>query len=122
MGADNTTRLASSKFWIPPGKWIERDTGVVYTGAEDGSTILEKKFPFSEVPVFVRVGSIIPTAPMTPGNSLGLAAKQYALINFIIYGSAASGSFDVYEDDGISTNYLNGASSTTKMTYSRDGG
>lgn len=35
--------MAQTKVWLPPGTWYEHDTGVLRTGAADGSTILVKK-------------------------------------------------------------------------------
>lgn len=37
--SDSSSTLATTSIWIPPGTWIERDTGRVVTGATDGSTV-----------------------------------------------------------------------------------
>ncbi len=34
--------MTQASVWIPPGQWYEVDTGVLHTGASDGSSILTK--------------------------------------------------------------------------------
>ena len=38
----DATSMATTTIWVPPGRWIERDTGIVHTGAPDGSSTLTK--------------------------------------------------------------------------------
>ena len=64
------------------------------------------------MPLFVRAGSIIPTGP----------AIQYALqeanptITLDVY-TGANGTASIYEDDGVSRQYLNGRYSRIPLSY-----
>ncbi len=59
--------MAKASVWVPPGQWYEQDTGVLHTGASDGSTILTKLYDITEIPVFLRAGAVIPTMPVPLG-------------------------------------------------------
>jgi alpha-glucosidase len=71
----------------------------------------------SQVPMFVKAGSIIPMGPKlryvdeVPADPLTLD----------IYPSGTT-SYTLYEDDGVSEGYLGGAYSTTKFTSTASGG
>jgi hypothetical protein len=109
--------MSVSTIWIPPGTWYEKTTGVLLTGASDGSTILTKSFDITEIPVFIRSGAIIPKIPLPPGNTLGLARRQYTTLILEIYPGQNSGSLKLYEDDGISVDYLSNKFTWTQVTY-----
>lgn len=59
----------------------------------------------TEIPVFVKLGAMLPTVPLTVGASVGHASKQYHELEFTVYGltAGADGSAVVYEDDGNTT-------------------
>jgi hypothetical protein len=108
--------------WLPPGEWIEYDTGAVLPGNQ----ILNKSFDLSEIPVFVRAGAVIPSLPFpdAPGGSgqvLAQAREPYSTLVFNIYPTTGNSSQfkavgTVYEDDGISLDYLQGRSAVTTAT------
>jgi len=61
------------------------------------------------VPVLVRAGSVIPTLPRKYASVWGISAKNYDALVFSVYpGGEGVGGFDVYEDDGASTDFLRG--------------
>lgn len=53
------------------------------------------------------------------GDTIGLAQRAYSALTFNIVPGAAQGSGSVYEDDGLTTAYLNGSVATTLVTYAR---
>ena len=132
--SDYETTMATTTIWIPPGMWIERDTGRYVTGASDGSTqqvcralrassvtraqevtdaallscAQTRAFFIEEVPVYVKAGAVIPTIPLVEGDTIGVASRQYTTLEFNIYPGAMSGSGVVYEDDGATTSYVYG--------------
>jgi hypothetical protein len=73
-----------------------------------------------DIPTFVKAGSIIPTLPVLPGETIGLARKEYTHLIWTVYlatGAPTSGVGTVYEDDGVSTAYLRGKSAITTAMY-----
>jgi hypothetical protein len=88
-------------------------------GAEDGSTVLTKFYDLSEIPIFIRAGAIIPSIPVVPGNTLGLAQQQYSNLVFTVHPGAVSGSTSVYEDDGYTMDYVTGGFVNTTASYTR---
>eukprot|EP01125_Pyxidicula_operculata_P005865 TRINITY_DN2050_c0_g6_i2.p1 TRINITY_DN2050_c0_g6~~TRINITY_DN2050_c0_g6_i2.p1 ORF type:complete len:1034 (+),score=272.65 TRINITY_DN2050_c0_g6_i2:380-3481(+) len=114
--ADNTS-MATGTIWIPPGIWVEKDTGYLHTGSS--STVLQKKFDLSEIPVFVRGGSIIPGVPLQDGNIIGVAQRQYTTLTLTVYPGNSSGQTTIYEDDGMTTDYVSGKSVNTLVDYQK---
>src|SRR5437763_13520585 len=93
-------KARSRSVYLPAGAtWYDFYTGRVSRG---GRTIIAAA-SFERIPLFVRAGSIIPTGP----------AIQYALedpnpaLMLNVY-TGASGTGSVYEDDGVSQQYLGG--------------
>eukprot|EP01012_Entosiphon_sulcatum_P010211 TRINITY_DN1591_c0_g1_i1.p1 TRINITY_DN1591_c0_g1~~TRINITY_DN1591_c0_g1_i1.p1 ORF type:complete len:919 (+),score=202.04 TRINITY_DN1591_c0_g1_i1:26-2758(+) len=110
--------LASITFWLPPttGGWVEWGTGVVRTGGQR----LTKPYDLSEIPIFVRAGTVIPSRPpVSAGHSIGLAARQYDSLVFTVFPGANSGVGKVYEDDGATTAYIGGVYAWTTLSYTR---
>lgn len=110
-------QLAHQKIWVPPGMWIEHDTGAVHVGGDAGH-VLDGAFALGEVPVFVRAGAIIPRRPIPrAGLTNGLAAEPYNALELSLYPGATSGSVSIYEDDGTTTAYLEGHHANIIATY-----
>ena len=60
--------------------------------------------PYDEMPLFVRAGSIVPTGPVRQH----VGDLPDAPVTLLVY-PGADGTFSLYEDDGTSRQYLNGA-------------
>ncbi len=100
--------LATENVWIPPGTWIEWNSGERF----DGPKIVTRHYSLDDIPVFVRAGSIIPMQTL----------KQKANIENVdplvlrIYPS--DGGFTrIYEDEGNSQGYERGQFSFTDVKY-----
>uniref|UniRef100_A0A6B2KX16 DUF5110 domain-containing protein n=1 Tax=Arcella intermedia TaxID=1963864 RepID=A0A6B2KX16_9EUKA len=117
--ASSVTSMATTQIWIPPGVWFEKETGMLLKGEAAGNTILNKSWDLSEIPVYYRAGAIIPRIPVNVGDTLGLAQRQYTALILTIYPGATSGSTQIYEDDGTTTNYLSSQYSWTPVSYQR---
>ncbi len=89
---------------LPKGNWYDFWTGKRVTG---GKTI---RYPASLeiLPLFVREGSIIPMIPVMQH----VHESPWSDLTFHLY-PAQRGQFLLYEDDGVSTAYKNGAFRTT---------
>jgi alpha-D-xyloside xylohydrolase len=97
------------KVYLPAGAtWYDFYTG---SNIKGGQTITAAA-PYERMPVFVRAGSIVPTGPaiqFTGNNS-------HSPLTFNVY-TGADGSFSVYEDDGVSRQYLNGQYSRIPLSW-----
>ena len=115
VSPSDASTLTNATIWIPPGTWVERDSGRVY----NGPTLLTKPYELREVPVFVRGGAIIPSIPVMPGDTIAVASRPYANLIFTVYPGADAGTTQVYEDDGVTTGYLQGHFIWTNASYTR---
>ncbi len=96
--------------YLPPtkGGWYDLHTSQLYQGGKTVSVAVDE----TRIPVFVRAGSILPYGP----------ASQYATeenngtLEVRIY-PGADATFTLYEDDGCSTDYLQGKYSRITFTW-----
>lgn len=91
-----------------PSGWYDLFTGRYYAG---GQTITAEA-PYSSMPLYAREGSIIPFGPEIQYTS----EKDADPLTLFIY-AGANGSFTLYEDEGVSNNYLDGAYSLIPFTW-----
>lgn len=113
----NNDTLARVLFWLPPGTWINELTGDVV----QGNITVQGVYDLSEVPRYVRAGAVIPKLPLVLGKTIGRAMQQYTSLEVHLYTipGTSSGSVDLYEDDAVSTDYLNGKYATTTISFKR---
>lgn len=93
-------KARSRSVYLPAGtKWYDFYSGHSYGG---GQTITVTA-PYERIPLFVRAGAIVPTGPAIQytGEDKG------GPVTLNVY-TGADGSFSVYDDDGVSRQYLNG--------------
>jgi alpha-glucosidase (family GH31 glycosyl hydrolase) len=81
-----------------------------------GGQTIEVKAPIDQIPLFVRAGSIIPMA--APMNSTAEAMK---IAKVRVYGGANS-SFTLYDDDGVTYAYEQGAGRKTELHWDEAAG
>lgn len=98
----------SREVYLPQGKWFD-----FYTGKEVGSNQIITITPsLDKIPLFVKDGGIIPMttarrqAPKN-GETLPLTVRHYG---------TATGSFQLYDDDGATFDYEKGARSFTRLS------
>jgi len=116
--------LAQKTTWLPPGTWVDANTGVVTTVADsDVAHTITKAYAINEIPLWYVAGSVLPYIPLRSlPSSIGNAAKQYTFLGFKIVPGGTSGSTQVYEDDGATTAYLtSNASAWTTASYTSSG-
>ncbi len=100
--------------YLPKGIWYDYWTNKKF----EGGTMISADAPLETVPVFVRAGAIIPTAPEM--NYIG--EKPWDPITFNIYpDDKGSASMTLYEDDGVSNAYRQGAFRRTTVNVRRLG-
>ncbi|HSU31689.1 MAG TPA: TIM-barrel domain-containing protein [Bryobacteraceae bacterium] len=76
-----------------------------------GGQMLEVNAPIDQIPLFVRAGSIIPTA--APMNS---TAEKMTIAKVRVYGGANS-DFTLYDDDGVTYSYEQGGGRKTQLHW-----
>lgn len=104
---DPDTRLSRQVFWLPPGDWFHLFTGEYLRGdnwyARYGS--------MEDIPVFARAGGIVPLGPRTGWGGVENPSELHVTVF-----AGADGRFTLYEDDGISKDYQQGAFALTTIT------
>ncbi|MGH9008331.1 MAG: TIM-barrel domain-containing protein [Acidimicrobiia bacterium] len=96
--ADTTVR---NGIYLPRGQWTDYWSGQVYTGP---LTLNGYHAPPDKLPLFVKAGSII---PMWPEGTRSWRTRDRSRLDLDIY-PGATGSFTLYEDDGVSRGYARG--------------
>ncbi len=103
-GVEKTRRV-----YLPEGAdWVDFWTGTRYDG---GQTIVADA-PIEKIPLFVRLGSIIPMGPVVQHTG-ELRGKQ---LDIAIYPGKDC-EFTLYEDEGDNYNYEHGAYSTIRLSW-----
>ena len=105
--ADPATGLAAVDVWIPEGDWIEYTTLQTYSGPR----WIRLEADLDRIPMFVKAGAILPLAPPTISRTRDFDGSR--LIVTVYPG--ADGQFELYEDDGGSEAYQQGAYATTNL-------
>lgn len=110
---DPETELAKQTLWLPPGEWYDISTGMLHSG---GKYITEERM-LSDLPLFVRPGTILPEAEGTePAGASGVVRN----LTLSVYPGEC-GEYELYEDDGESTAYQTGAFVKTKIRHWKEG-
>lgn len=102
---DPDTRLARQVVWLPPGEWFGFWDGRAYAGDAWHAVYGTR----ADIPVFARAGAIVPLA--IEGKSMGVELPPEVELRVF---PGAAGSFDLYEDDGESQDYQQGAYARTR--------
>lgn len=107
-------KARSRNVYLPAGTgWYD-----FYSGRwQEGGRMIEAAAPYERMPLFVRAGSIVPVGPELQYT----AEKPADPITLLVY-TGADGSFSLYEDDGVSRQYLNGAWSRIPIRWDERSG
>lgn len=120
--ADAESGLATIDVWVPEGTWIEYTTKETFTGPGWVRLVGD----LSRVPMLMKAGAILPLAgpfeapsPTHLASGTTEAIPHDRLVLSVFPG--AQGSFRLYEDDGLSMAYQDGAFEWTEITTCMDG-
>ena len=103
------TKGASSRdVYLPKGDWYDWWTNARATG---GQTVA-RAVDLATMPIYVRAGAIIPVDPVRQYTSEPVTEPT----TLRVY-RGADGQFTLYEDDGISLEYLQGKGSWTRIVW-----
>lgn len=104
-----TYKATQRKLYLPAGKgWYHAHTGVFYKG---GQTI-NADAPYSQMPLYIKAGSIVPFGPDLQYTS----EKPADTIRLMVY-TGADGNFTLYEDEGQDNEYTRGQYATIHFNY-----
>lgn len=90
--------------YFPPGQWISYDEGF----ETPGGVSVNVAAPHDRIPLFVRAGTILPTAP----DMMYSSEKPWDPITLDIWPAGVS-TGSLYQDDGSTTAFTKGESTTT---------
>jgi len=94
--------------YLPAGDWYDWWTNARVSG---GRTIT-RNVDLATMPIHVRAGAIIPFDPVRQYTAQPVAEPT----TLRVY-RGANGQFTLYDDDGITQDYLNGSGTWTRMTW-----
>ncbi|WP_420136609.1 TIM-barrel domain-containing protein [Sphingomonas sp.] len=102
--------IATSSTYLPDsvGGWIDLWTGE----RREGGRRHEVPAPIGQIPLHARAGSILPMGPVLQSTAEATGAE----IDLFVF-PGADGSFDLYEDDGLSNAYERGAYSLIPLRW-----
>jgi alpha-glucosidase (family GH31 glycosyl hydrolase) len=106
QAAHPETGLSRVKAWLPEGEWFDFFSGE----ALQGGGWREVYGTLDDIPVFARAGAIVPLAVETPWSDVSNPETLQVLVF-----PGADKTFELYEDDGETTGYLQGEYALTKM-------
>ncbi|HEY3384552.1 MAG TPA: TIM-barrel domain-containing protein [Vicinamibacterales bacterium] len=103
-----TKGAAARQVYLPRGDWYDWWTNSRLAG---GQTIT-RAVDLATMPIYVRAGAIIPIDPVR--QYTGQAVEEPTTLR--VY-RGADGQYTLYEDDGISQDYLKGKGTWTRITW-----
>ena len=96
------------KVYLPKGDWYDWWTNEKQTGG----TRITRGVDLSTMPIYIRAGAIIPFDPIRQyTNEIVTAPTELKIF------TGADGEFTLYDDDGISQDYLQGKASWTSISW-----
>ena len=99
------------KLYLPKGRWMSFDEGKIY----EGNRWIIVDAPLSKIPLFIKEGAVIPLQDWQ--NYVG--EKEITEYEYRVFPGEFS-SYSLYEDDGISYKYREGAYSITEITVEKE--
>lgn len=104
------TKTAFTKIWLPEGRWTNIFDGRIYKG---GQTVTVTS-PINSIPVLAKAGAVIPMS-QDSGNSW----RNPENLAFDIF--RGNGEFELYEDDGETTEFEKGDFSAVSVSVNELG-
>jgi alpha-glucosidase len=108
LAAPVLTKDGERKVYLPPGNWFDANTGKAITGAQ---TLDLTPVPLDVIPFYVRAGTILPMGPVIQST-----AEAEDPLEVRIY-PGADADFSLYEDDGTTYAYEDGAFTRIYMQW-----
>lgn len=103
--------MAGVNVWIPEGRYTDVFTGRIYSGKR----FVKMYRDIENIPVLAKAGAIIPMS----ANGLDNDCSNPEALELLVY--RGNNTFTLYEDDGETLSYQNGAYLKTPFTVKEDG-
>jgi alpha-glucosidase (family GH31 glycosyl hydrolase) len=104
------------RIYLPAGTWTDWFTGKSYAGGQTITLPLDATH-WSDIPLFVRAGAIIPTQPVLDY----VGQKPVTEVTIEAFPSDQRTGFDYYDDDGSTYAYEHGATFRQSLSLQRRG-
>src|SRR5581483_5333128 len=108
------SHLAQTPVWLPPGDWVEWDTGARL----QGPATLVRSFSLSQIPVYVKAGSII---PMQGSTHVPKTSTEPLIVSVFPMNDGQVSTYRLYEDAGDPPGYEHGERAWTPIRASLNG-
>jgi alpha-glucosidase (family GH31 glycosyl hydrolase) len=93
------SQLATTSVWLPPGEWIEWDSGATF----QGPITVQRSFSLGQIPLYVKAGSIIPMQPAK--NDTDQKAADPLILTIFPLKNGQESKYRLYEDSGDTPGY-----------------
>jgi alpha-glucosidase len=93
------SQLAKVQVWLPPGDWFEQDSGASF----HGPVAVERDFSISQIPLYVKAGSIIPMQP--PMRYTGEKPVDPLILTIFPLQNGQASNYRLYDDAGNTPGY-----------------
>jgi alpha-glucosidase (family GH31 glycosyl hydrolase) len=93
------SQLATTSVWLPPGDWIEWDSGATFRGP----LTVQRSFSLGQIPLYVKAGSIIPMQPVAARG--GEKPVDPLVLTVFPLREGQTSEYRLYEDSGDSPGY-----------------
>jgi alpha-glucosidase len=103
------SQLATTSVWLPPGDWIEWDSGATFRGP----LTVQRSFSLGQTPLYVKAGSIIPMQPAT--TRTGEKPLDPLILTVFPLKDGQSSQYRIYQDAGDTPGYQNGEAAWTSV-------
>ena len=103
--------LSIQKIWFPPGSWFNFFTGEHISGGGWHRI----KSTLEDIPVYAKAGAIVPLAPKVGWGGI----ENPAELDLYIF-PGADNQFELYEDDGETTEHRRGKYAITRFTLKKN--
>lgn len=108
-------KVGAQTVWFPAGTWFNTFTGERYDGNSEALVAGD----INEFPIFARGGVPIPMQPYLP--RMAAVSPETLVVRTYPGAEGKTGSYTLYEDDGVTTGYRKGQFATTGLSYRRSG-
>lgn len=112
LAAPLTEKMDERKVYLPDGNWYDYNTRQKY----EGGKYYTIRPDLNQLPIFIKEGTILPLAK--PVEYVSPDTKFE--ITCFVYGQAAKAA--LFEDDGITFNYENGAYTNLSLAWNKNKG
>jgi alpha-glucosidase len=107
---------ATKRIYLPAGIWTDWTSGKVYLGGRSITLPVDSR-TWSDIPLFIRQGAIIPTQPTM--DYVGQHPVTTVRVN--VFPAAEQTQFTYYDDDGETYAYEHGAYFLQRLSARADG-